>query len=151
MVRFGPAVNMLWNPLGDGPFDNRFQPWASLRANRNLKDCTLYIIKYFSNNNTEYPSQLQVLAKRLSNEREDVVQEHIQRTNTDHHLQQTRQAENDFREGALGLLPAGIGVRIPSLEDDAEIQRAQAAATMLGQRTASQNNTRECQKLLYPN
>ena len=144
-TRFGAAVSILWTPNGDGPFDNRFEKWATGRANRSLKDRAIAIMDTHSSYEdvvTLYPTPLQVLARQLSDKRRDAMEEDAQRRNTEQRQQQNIQAANNFREGVIGLLPPGRGTGIPSLQgaNRNELLRARSAASLLGQRTQSQNN-----------
>ena len=146
--KIAAAVSILWTPNADGPFDNRFKKWAAGRANRNLKDRSVAIMDAFSSfrdDVTPYPTPLQIIARQLSDERRDAIEEDIQRRNTEQRQEQNLQAANNFREGVLGLLPPGRGTGVPSLPDanPNELHRAQSAATLLGQMTQSQN--RNCE------
>ena len=143
--KIAAAVSILWTSNADGPFDGRFLRWAAGRTNRNLKDRAVAIMDTFSSfrdDVTPYPTPLQILARQLSDERRDALEEDTQRRNTEQRQEQNLQAANNYREGVLGLLPPGRGTGVPSLQDanPNALHRAQSAASLLGQRTQSQNN-----------
>ena len=147
-TKYNHAVSILWTCNGDGPFDNRFEKWAPSRANRNLKDRAVAIMETHSSYDddvTPYPTPLQILARQLNDARQDAAEEYTQRRNTERRQQQNLQAANNHREGVLGLLPGGRGTGIPSLPDanPDELRRAQQAASLLGQRSRSQNDSGE--------
>lgn len=149
-TNFTSAVNVLWTPAGDGPFDNQFEKWAPGRESRSLKDRAVAIMDLFSSYRddvTPHPTPLQRLARRLSDERRDAHEEDAQRRGTARRQEQSLQAANDNREGVLGLLPPGRGTGVPSLQDAGDYVRAQSASSMLGQRPRSQNNPGESQRI----
>ena len=83
--KISSILTRLWKPEGDGPFDCRFTTWSAQRAHRNVTYCVLAAMNVHGTATSAYPypTELQILAKRLLNEYQDKQLEIRQRRNTE--------------------------------------------------------------------
>ena len=143
--KFSHAVDLLWTVNGDGPLDGEYSKWASRRTNRQITERIQSIIAYYSVWDTEYPSDLQVLGRQLADENRE-AKEAIDATRAEQRrIEEAIQLANDRSEGQLGLLPAGRGVRPPSLGGESRAVQEQNvnATAFLAANPRSQNNEGE--------
>ena len=109
-------IKLLWDsPPNPGPFYRVFREWTASGRSRNIKALVEVLLRHYGEFDTlenPYPSTIQALAKRLSNEAAVATLEVRQRRDADTRRVQARSLENDFQEGALGMLPEGTGVDV---------------------------------------
>ncbi len=143
----GSVAAYLWTDAGDGPFDGRFGTWSSdTRLTRNMKNRVNAILTHYSawsDEDTQWPSQAQVLAKRIVNERNESLAEVEQRRATEQRQNEIRQDTANLREGVLGALPQRRGTGLPPLAEPADLHCAQEATGLLAPNPRSQNNNAE--------
>jgi hypothetical protein len=139
------AHRFLWATNGSGLFDGVYAKWAPARMNRQMK---LRIDAILSRNHDfedEYPSELQVIAKRIFDERAEAVQNAEVARAEAAAQEEVIQAANVLREGQLGLLPRARVDSVPTVIGVSPVLRDQMAAgvTLLAGNPRSQNNAGE--------
>ena len=139
-------VKLLWDsPPNPGPFYHVFREWTASGRSRNIKALVEVLLLHYGEFDTldnPYASTIQALAKRLSNEAAVATLEVRQRRDADTRRVQARSLENDFQEGALGMLPEGTGVDAPHVRGANPLrqQELQDACAILAQNPRSTNS-----------
>ena len=143
--KISSAIQLLWTRTGNGPLDSVFSQWASARRNRQIKDRFDSILDHYANYDTQYPSQLEVIAKRLSHERDAAVAATAAARAEEERRAFEIQMANDHREGQLGLIPPGHGAALPGVDgvDPAVREQMAGAANLLAINPHSQNDAGE--------
>ena len=144
--KLAEAEHYLWasdDGTGDGPLDGQFSKWSPQRISRSIRDRVKKILSHYGIHDCAYPSQLQLLAKRIldESESEEVARTLAREEATE--LAAAREQANNHYEGQLGLTPAARGTVPPSNPGAgaASHEQAVAAAALLGQNPRSPNNT----------
>ena len=143
--RLSEAEHYLWFANGGGPLDRDYSKWAGDRSGRQIMARIKKILFYYGIYDVSYPSELQVLAKRILDEMEaDEVAITAAREEAAEEAA-AQQRANDHHEGQLGLLPAARGTVPPSDPGASATSRDQAAAAaaFLGQQPRSRSSTGE--------
>ena len=139
-------IKLLWDsPPNPGPFYRVFREWTASGRSRNIKALVEVLLRHYGEFDTlenPYPSTIQALAKRLSDEAAVATLEVRQRRDADTRRVQARSLENDFQEGALGMLPEGTGVDAPHVRGANPLrqQELQDACAILAQNPRSTNS-----------
>ena len=136
-------VKLLWDSSPNpGPFYHVFREWTASGRSRNIKALVEVLLRHYGELDTlknPFPSTIQALAKRLSNEAAVATLEDRQRRDADTCRVQARSLENDYQEGALGMLPEGTGVDPPHVggANPSRQQELQDACSILAQNPRS--------------
>jgi hypothetical protein len=139
-------VKLLWDsPPNPGPFYRVFREWTPSGRARNIKTLVEALLCHYGEFGTienPYPSTIQALARRLSSEAAVATLEDRQHRDADTRRVQARSLENDYQEGALGMLPEGIGVDAPRVRGAPPLrqQELQDACAILAQNPRSTNS-----------
>ena len=145
-VKWHFLVKLLWDsPPNPGPFYRVFREWTPSGRSRNIKLLVDALIRHYGEFDTienPYPSTIQALASRLSSEAAVATLEDRQRRDADTRRVQARSLENDYQEGALGMLPEGTGVDAPHVRGAHPLrqQELQDACAILAQNPRSTNS-----------
>ena len=140
--KFSHAVSFLWTANGDGPFDGQYSKWVLRRTNRQITERIQAILAHYSVWTTEYPSDIQVLARRLVDEHKEARAAVEATREEQRRIEAAIQEANDHREGQLGLLPPQRGVDPPVAHGESRGVREQnaVAAALLAANPRSQND-----------
>ena len=103
--RLSLAAFFLWTPSGDGPLDGSYRPWSASRLNRQITERINAVIAFYSNYDTEYTLDIQVLARRLFDENREVQASLDTTQEEQRRIETSIQKANNRREGQLGLPP----------------------------------------------
>ena len=145
-VKWHSLVKLLWDPPpNSGPFYPVFREWTASGHSRNIRLLVDAILRHYGEFDTienPYPSTIQALARRLSSKAAVATLEDRQRRDADTCRVQARSLENDYQEGAFGMLPEGIGVDAPHVRGAPPLrqQDLQDACTILAQNPRSTNS-----------
>jgi hypothetical protein len=143
-------VRLLWEmPPNQGPFYRVYREWSETGRSRNIRlivDALLHHYGDFDPLKNPYPSTIQAMARRLSSKAVVMTLEDRQQCDANTCCVSARSLENNYQEGALGMLPEGTCVNAPQVHGASPLyqQQLQDACGILSQ------NPRSCNLHFHP-
>jgi hypothetical protein len=132
-------------PPNQGPFYHVYREWSETGHSRNIRLIVDALLRHYGDFNplkNPFPSTIQALARCLSSKVAVATLKDRQQCDANTRRVSARSLENDYQEGALGMLPEGTGVNALQVHGASPLcqQQLQDACGILSQNPRSSNS-----------